>query len=58
MKIIRAKDYKDMSRKAANIISPQVYPESTLALLVADGREPDGGWQSGYAARPIATCSP
>ena len=24
MKIIRAKDYKDMSRKAANIISAQV----------------------------------
>ena len=29
MKIIRAKDYKDMSRKAANIISAQVRPRSS-----------------------------
>ena len=35
MKIIRAKDYNDMSRKAANIISAQVIlkPDS---VLVAD----------------------
>ena len=34
MKIIRAKDYNDMSRKAANIISAQVIlkPESVLGL--------------------------
>lgn len=32
MKIIRAKDYNDMSRKAANIISAQVIlkPDSVL----------------------------
>ena len=35
MKIIRAKDYNDMSRKAANIISAQVIlkPESVLGIL-------------------------
>ena len=34
MKIIRAKDYNDMSRKAANIISAQVIlkPDSVLGL--------------------------
>ena len=34
MRIIRAKDYKDMSRKAANIISAQVIlkPDSVLGL--------------------------
>ena len=35
MKIIRAKDYNDMSRKAANIISAQVIlqPDSVLGLV-------------------------
>ena len=34
MKIIHAKDYNDLSRKAANIISAQVIlkPESVLGL--------------------------
>ena len=42
MKIIRAKDYNDMSRKAANIISEQVIlkPESVLGL--ATGTSPIG----------------
>ncbi len=42
MKIIKAKDYKDMSRKAANIISAQVImkPESVLGL--ATGSTPIG----------------
>lgn len=42
MRIIRAKDYADMSRKAANIISAQVilYPESVLGL--ATGETPIG----------------
>ena len=37
MKIIRAKDYKDMSRKAANIISAQVImkPNCVLGLAVS-----------------------
>ena len=33
MKICRAKDYNDMSRKAANIISAQIMP-TTLYILV------------------------
>ena len=42
MKIIRAKDYNDMSRKAANIISAQVIltPDSVLGL--ATGSSPLG----------------
>ena len=42
MKIIRSKDYNDMSRKAANIISAQVIlkPESVLGL--ATGSSPIG----------------
>ena len=42
MKIIRAKDYNDLSRKAANIISAQVIlkPESVLGL--ATGSSPLG----------------
>lgn len=42
MKIIRAKDYNDMSRKAANIISAQIIlkPESVLGL--ATGSSPLG----------------
>ena len=37
MKIIRAKDYKDMSRKAANIISAQVImkPNCVLGVSIA-----------------------
>ena len=33
MKIIRAKDYYDMSRKAANIISAQVIMKPNCCLL-------------------------
>ncbi len=42
MKIIHAKDYNDLSRKAANIISAQVIlkPESVLGL--ATGSSPLG----------------
>ena len=38
MKIIRAKDYADMSRKAANIISAQVImkPNCVLGLATSD----------------------
>ena len=40
MKIIRAKDYNDMSRKAANIISAQVIlkPDSVLGLATVRHR--------------------
>ena len=38
MKIVKAKDYRDMSRKAANIISAQVilYPKSVLGLATGE----------------------
>lgn len=45
MKIIKAKDYNDMSRKAANIISAQIImkPESVLGL--ATGSTPVGTYE-------------
>ena len=42
MKIIRAKDYKDMSRKAANIISAQVIMKPNCVLGLATGSTPIG----------------
>ena len=42
MKIIRAKDYKDMSRKAANIISAQVIMKPNCVLGLATGGTPVG----------------
>ena len=42
MKIIRAKDYNDMSRKAANIISAQVILKSDSVLGLATGSSPIG----------------
>lgn len=42
MKIIRAKDYKDMSRKAANIISAQVIMKPNAVLGLATGSTPVG----------------
>lgn len=50
MRIIRAKDYKDMSRKAANIISAQVIlkPDSVLGLATARRRSAHmSSWSSG-----------
>ena len=40
MKIIRAKDYYDMSRKAANIISAQVIMKPNCVLGLATGVPP------------------
>ena len=37
MKLYRAKDYKDMSRKAANIISAQVIMKPNCVLGLATG---------------------
>lgn len=39
MRLIRAKDYEDMSRKAANIIAAQVSlnPKSVLGLAAGSG---------------------
>ncbi len=42
MKIIRAKDYNDMSRKAANIISAQVIMKPDCVLGLATGSTPIG----------------
>ncbi len=42
MKIIRAKDYQDMSRKAANIISAQVIMKPNCVLGLATGGSPVG----------------
>ena len=42
MKIIRATDYKDMSRKAANIISAQVIMKPNCVLGLATGGTPVG----------------
>ena len=40
MKIYKAKDYKDMSRKAANIISAQVIMKPNCVLGLATGSTP------------------
>ena len=42
MKIYKAKDYKDMSRKAANIISAQVIRKPNCVLGLATGSTPIG----------------
>ncbi|MDE5908111.1 MAG: glucosamine-6-phosphate deaminase [Lachnospiraceae bacterium] len=42
MKIIRAKDYRDMSRKAANIISAQIIMKPNCVLGLATGSTPIG----------------
>ena len=42
MKIIRAKDYDDMSRKAANIISAQMIMKPNCVLGLATGSTPIG----------------
>ena len=44
MKIIRAKEYKDMSRKAANIISAQVIMKPNCVLGLATGGTPVGAY--------------
>lgn len=45
MKIIRAKDYKDLSRKAANIISAQVIMKPDCVLGLATGSSPLGTYK-------------
>lgn len=44
MNIIRAKDYKDMSRKAANIISAQIIMKPDCVLGLATGSTPVGAY--------------
>ena len=45
MRIIRAKDYKDMSRKAANIISAQIIMKPDCVLGLATGSTPIGTYE-------------
>ena len=45
MRIIRCKDYADMSRKAANIISAQVIMKPHARLGLATGTTPIGAYQ-------------
>lgn len=45
MKIIAAKDYEDMSRKAANIISAQVILKPNCVLGLATGTTPIGAYE-------------
>ena len=42
MKIYKAKDYADMSRKAANIISAQIIMKPECVLGLATGSTPVG----------------
>ena len=42
VKIIRAKDFEDMSRKAANIIAAQVVLKPDTVLGLATGSTPVG----------------
>ena len=45
MRIIRTKDYRDMSRKAANVISAQVILKPTSVLGLATGTTPIGTYE-------------
>ena len=45
MEIIRAKDYQDMSRKAANIISAQIIMKPNCVLGLATGSTPVGTYK-------------
>lgn len=45
MKIVRAKDYNDMSRKAANIISAQIIMKPDCVLGLATGSTPIGAYE-------------
>lgn len=45
MKIYRAKDYNDMSRKAANLISAQIIMKPNCVLGLATGSSPVGTYR-------------
>lgn len=46
LKVIKARDYKDMSRKAANIISAQVILKADSVLGLATGSTPIGAYET------------
>ena len=45
MRLIRAKDYEDVSRKAANIIAAQIYLKPDCVLGLATGSSPVGTYK-------------
>ena len=45
MRLIRAKDYQDVSRKAANIIAAQIYLKPDCVLGLATGSSPVGTYK-------------
>ena len=45
MKIVKAKDYNDLSRKAANIISAQIIMKPHCVLGLATGSTPIGTYK-------------
>ena len=45
MKIIKAKDYDEMSRKAANLIAAQIYVKPNCVLGLATGSTPIGTYK-------------
>ena len=51
IKIVRARDYTDMSRKAANIISAQVILKPNCVLGLATGDSPIGTYDP---VRPLS----
>ena len=56
MRIVRAKDYEDMSRKAGNIIAAQVVAKPDCVLGLATGSTPIGAYKrliEGYEAGDI-----
>jgi len=53
VKIIRTKDYADMSRKAANIISAQVIMKPNCVLGLATGGTPVGIYEKSGTTREI-----
>ena len=53
MRIVRAKDYEDMSRKAGNIMAAQVVAKPDCVLGLATGSTPIGAYKrliEGYEA--------
>ena len=55
MRIIRAKDYEDMSRKAAAIIASQVIMKPDCVLGLATGSSPIGTYVQQPMRREILT---
>ena len=55
MRVYRAKDYKDMSRKAANIISAQIILKPNSVLGLATGSTPIGTYSQTLKSVAVET---